>query len=70
MWKNYLRIKEVAEYLGVSPLTLRNWDKKGKLTSHRHPINHYRLYRMADMEKFLEKMNKNIPRKLKIKFEE
>jgi MerR family transcriptional regulator, copper efflux regulator len=68
MWKNYLRIKEAAEFLGVSPLTLRNWDKKGKLTGYRHPINHYRLYRMADLEKFLEKTEKNRPRKLKVNF--
>jgi len=70
MWKNYLRIKEAAEFLGVSPLTLRNWDKKGKLASYRHPINHYRLYRMIDLEKFLEKTDKNKPRKLKVKLVE
>ena len=70
MWKNYLKIKEAAEFLGVSPLTLRNWDKKGKLASYRHPINHYRLYRTADLEKFLEKTEKNRPRKLKVKLVE
>lgn len=70
MWKNYLRIKEAAEFLGISQLTLRNWDKKGKLTAHRHPANNYRLYRLADLEKFLEKINKNKPRKLKVKLVE
>lgn len=67
MWKNYLRVKEAAEFLGVSSLTLRNWDKKGKLVSYRHPINNYRLYRQIDLEKFLEKTDKSKPRKLKIK---
>ncbi len=67
MWKNYLRVKEAAKFLGVSSLTLRNWDKKGKLSSYRHPINNYRLYRQADLENFLEKMDKSKPRKLKIK---
>jgi len=70
MWKNYLRIKEAAEFLGVSPLTLRNWDKRRKLTSYRHPINHYRLYRRIDLEKFLEKTEKNKPRKLRVKLVE
>jgi excisionase family DNA binding protein len=70
MWKNYLRIKEAAEFLGISQLTLRNWDKKGKLAAHRHPLNNYRLYRLADLEKFLEKINKNKPRKLKVKLVE
>ena len=27
----YLRIKEAAEYLGVSPNTLRNWGRDGKI---------------------------------------
>jgi len=70
MWKNYLRIKEAAEFLGVSELTLRNWDKAGKLTAHRHPLNNYRLYRRSDLEKFLEKIEKNRPRKLRIKLVE
>jgi MerR family copper efflux transcriptional regulator len=70
MWKNYLRIKEAAEFLGVSTLTLRNWDKSGKLPSYRHPINNYRLYRRVDLENFLEKTDKSKPRKLKIKLEE
>jgi MerR family transcriptional regulator, copper efflux regulator len=70
MWKNYLKIKEAAEFLGISCLTLRNWDRRGKLTSYRHPINHYRLYRMADLEKFMERVDKNKPRKINVKFVE
>lgn len=66
MWKNYLRIKEAAEFLGISELTLRNWDKKGKLTAHRHPVNNYRLYKISDLEKFVVKIDQNKPRKLKI----
>jgi len=33
----YFSIKEAAEILGVSPLTLRNWDKAGKFKAQRHP---------------------------------
>lgn len=62
-----MRVKEAAEFLGVSELTIRNWDKKGKLPAHRHPANNYRLYRMADLEKITNKIEKNRPRKLKVK---
>ena len=33
----YLTVSEAAELLGVSPGTLRNWDRTGKLKPHRHP---------------------------------
>lgn len=44
MPKKYLTIKEAAKLLGVTPLTLRNWEKKRKLIPYRNPINNYRLY--------------------------
>jgi len=50
---DYLLIKVAAEYLGVSPATLRNWERQGKLTTYRHPINRYRLYRKSDLEAIL-----------------
>ncbi len=67
MWKNYLKITEAAKYLGVTPLTLRNWDKKGKLAAYRHPANGYRIYRQEDLEKFLKKIDKNRPRRLMVR---
>ena len=42
--------------LGVTPLTLRNWDKNGKLSALRHPINNYRVYRRSEIEKLLAQM--------------
>lgn len=54
--KRYLTIKEAAKILGVSPLTLRNWDKKGKLKAVRHPINNYRLYPREKIEIILRKI--------------
>lgn len=39
-----LTIGSAATLLGVSPDTLRNWDRAGKLRARRHPINQYRLY--------------------------
>ncbi len=50
---DYLLIKVAAEYLGVSAATLRNWERQGKLTTYRHPINRYRLYRKSDLEAIL-----------------
>lgn len=46
----YFSIKEAAEILGVSPLTLRNWDKSGKFQASRHPMNNYRVYRLSALE--------------------
>ena len=67
MWKKYLTIKEASELIGVSALTLRNWDKKGKLIAHRHPANNYRVYRLEDIKFFLKKIDKNQPRKISIR---
>lgn len=46
-----LTISEVAEVIGVSKVTLRRWDKAGKFSPHRHPVNGYRVYRRADVLK-------------------
>jgi excisionase family DNA binding protein len=51
--KDYLLIKDAAQLVGVSEGTLRNWGRRGKLPTHRHPINGYRLYKRADLEKLL-----------------
>lgn len=51
--KKYLTIKEASELLSVTPLTLRNWDKAGKLLASRNPINNYRVYRREDIEELL-----------------
>ena len=50
----YFSIKEAAEILGVSPLTLRNWDKSGKFPATRHPMNNYRVYKLSALEKIIE----------------
>lgn len=45
-----LTVSEAAEALQVTPATLRNWDRTGKLIPHRHPINGYRLYDATQIE--------------------
>ena len=56
--KDYLTIKDAAQLLGVTPITLRRWDRKGKLKSTRHPINRYRLYRREELEALLSQVNR------------
>ncbi|MFA5746918.1 MAG: MerR family DNA-binding transcriptional regulator [Candidatus Paceibacterota bacterium] len=56
--KRFLTVKEVAKLFGVTALTIRNWDKAGKLTAIRNPINNYRVYRAQDIEIFLRRMEK------------
>jgi len=54
--KRYLTIKEAAKILGITALTLRNWDKSGKLKALRNPLNNYRIYKPEDIELFLQKI--------------
>jgi DNA-binding transcriptional MerR regulator len=42
--------KAAAAFLGVSLSAMRNLDRAGKLKPTRHPVNHYSLYRRADLE--------------------
>lgn len=76
MANTYITIKQASKILGVSPLTLRNWDKNGKLKAHRHPMNNYRVYKIDDLEGVfmeiendlgLRKSTKNEVRKLIVK---
>ena len=78
MPKKFLNVKEVARLLGVTPLTVRNWDQRGKLAAYRNPVNNYRLYKIEDVEgllkdidqskgqKIIKKVSPNSPRKLRI----
>ena len=54
--KEYMTIKEAAQYLGVSKMTLRRWDNAGKLTAKRHPMNRYRLYKKSELDEILRKI--------------
>ena len=64
----YLTIKQAAKIIGVSELTLRNWDSKGKFEAGRHPINNYRVYTLDQIDGLMKKMGrKKASRKLVIK---
>jgi DNA (cytosine-5)-methyltransferase 1 len=55
----YITIKQAANILGVSTLTLRNWDRRGKLTAFRHPLNNYRVYKRSDIEALIAEISSN-----------
>lgn len=59
--RDFLRISEAAEYLGVSPNTLRNWENAGKIAAHRHPVNGYRLFKKEELDALLSHLQE--PRK-------
>lgn len=52
--RDYLRVGQAAELLGVTDQTIRNWHSSGKLAGLRHPVNGYHLFRRADVEALLE----------------
>ena len=56
MEQKYLTIKQAAHMIGVTPLTLRNWDKRGILAAYRNPVNNYRVYKLNQIEFFLRRI--------------
>jgi MerR family transcriptional regulator, copper efflux regulator len=57
--RDFLRISEAANYLGVSPNTLRNWERTGKIAANRHPVNRYRLFRQEDLDGLLRQVERH-----------
>jgi excisionase family DNA binding protein len=54
--REYVKVAEAAEILGVSQGTVRAWAEAGKIPMHKNPANGYRLFRRQDLEKFLAKI--------------
>lgn len=57
--EGYLRVKEAAALLGVSPNTVRAWGAEGKIPEYRHPVNNYRLYKQVELERVLKKLEQS-----------
>lgn len=76
MNERYLSLKEVSRIIGVTTLTLRNWDRKGLLTAYRNPVNNYRVYRYSDVADFIAEIKRTGPgdqekiRKLEVRIED
>lgn len=55
----FVRVKQAAALLGVSPNTVRAWGADGRIPEYRHPVNNYRLYKRVDLEGLLGKMERS-----------
>ena len=62
-FSDYLRVSEAAEYLGISPNTLRNWERAGKIVAHRNPVNDYRLFKREELDALLKQVQEPRPPK-------
>lgn len=56
--REYLKINEAAEFLGISQNTLRKWADEGRIAVRVNPANGYRLFLRKDLEKFLGGVSK------------
>jgi len=61
----FLLVTEAAEFLGVSPNTIRNWGRDGKVTEFRHPVNNYRMFKRTELERIRKKLLSPVPRRVK-----
>jgi excisionase family DNA binding protein len=52
-----------ADYLGVAQNTIRKWAARGDIPMHRNPVNGYRLFKKADLDKLLKKVAKQVATK-------
>jgi len=57
----YVKVGEAAEILGVSQGTVRAWAEAGKIPMHKNPANGYRLFKRAELEQFLDYIDKPSP---------
>jgi DNA (cytosine-5)-methyltransferase 1 len=52
----FLGVAEVAEEIGISPDTVRRWEKKGLIKSHRN-VNNYRVFSVDEIKRLHSKIN-------------
>jgi len=61
----FLLVTEAAEFFGVSPNTIRNWGRDGKITEYRHPVNNYRLFKRTELQRIRKKLLSPVPRRVR-----
>jgi phosphohistidine swiveling domain-containing protein len=60
--ENLLTLRDAAQRLGMRPITLRKWDREGKLKAVRIGARKDRRYRLDDIEGFLSSSNNAGPK--------
>jgi MerR family copper efflux transcriptional regulator len=55
----FLNVGQAAEYLGVSPASLRNWSNQGLVATYRTPGGQ-RRYDRADLDAFMHSMREPV----------
>jgi site-specific DNA-methyltransferase (adenine-specific) len=55
--EKFYNLKEAAEILNVNKETLRRWDRSGKFSSTRHPINNYRVYPSSKVNQLVKELH-------------
>ena len=58
--KDFMTIREAADFLGVSADSLRRWDRSGKVKAIRHPVNRYRLYHKDELREVLQNLQEQV----------
>ncbi len=58
--EKYFTVSDAAKILKVNPETLRRWDRSGKFSSTRHPINNYRVYSENQLVTLVEELQLEI----------
>jgi type I restriction enzyme M protein len=66
----FFNIEEAANYLELTPQTLRNWDKSGKINCIREPGNNYRLFSKEELDSIKNTVKPKIRRHSKINLKE
>lgn len=56
----FIRVKQAAALLGVSPNTIRAWGADGRIPEYRHPVNNYRLFKRTDLERILKRLERPV----------
>jgi len=58
--QGYVRVREAAALLGVSPNTIRNWGSKEKIPEYRHPVNNHRLFKRTDLQSIMDELEASL----------
>lgn len=60
---DFLTRQQIADELGVHPNTLLYWERAGRISPKRNPMNNYRMYDKEEVIKLLNLDTKHEPSK-------